>query len=77
MGGGGGGGEGGGTQKRAKEPPEDARPSGSQTEEASGGMGQTGGQRNHQKMPARLVAKEGVPNKIKFYNKSFIVCFHS
>ena len=43
---------------RAEEIPEDARPSGSQTEEGSGGMSQTGGPRNYQKMPARLAARQ-------------------
>ena len=45
-------------------------------EEGGGGMTQTGGPRRR-KMPARLAARGGVPSKIKFYNKSFIVCFYS
>ena len=74
-----------GSDGRVEEPPEDARPSGSQSrrlaaewvrragrgttrrhppvwqpeQEASGGMGLTGGPRNHQKTPARLAATGG------------------
>ena len=47
-----------GSDGRAEELPEDARPSGSQTDEGSGGMSQTGGPRNYQKMPARLAARQ-------------------
>ena len=45
-------------------------------EEGRDGITQTGGPRRRKK-PARLAARGGVPNKIKFYNKSFIVCFYS